>query len=48
MEEHFRQIIRTTGEDLDREGLVDTPKRAAAAFEYLTKGYTQTVAEVVG
>lgn len=48
MEEHFREIIRTTGEDLDREGLVDTPKRAAAAFEYLTKGYSQTVAEVVG
>ena len=48
MEEHFRQIIRTTGEDLDREGLVDTPKRAAAAFDYLTKGYSQTVAEVVG
>ena len=48
MEEHFRQIIRTTGEDLDREGLVDTPKRAAAAFDYLTKGYSQPVAEVVG
>ena len=48
MEEHFRQIIRATGEDLNREGLVDTPRRAAAAFEYLTRGYSQTVEQVVG
>lgn len=48
MEEHFRQIIRSTGEDMDREGLVDTPQRAAAAFEYLTRGYSQTVEQVVG
>lgn len=48
MEEHFRQIIRSTGEDLEREGLVDTPQRAAAAFEYLTRGYSQTVEQVVG
>ncbi len=48
MEKHFRQIIRSTGEDLDREGLVDTPQRAAAAFEYLTRGYSQTVEQVVG
>ena len=35
MEEHFRQIIRATGDDLDREGLAETPRRAAAAFQYL-------------
>jgi GTP cyclohydrolase I len=48
MEEHFRQIIRATGDDLDREGLAETPRRAAAAFQYLTRGYSQTVEQVVG
>ena len=33
---------------MNREGLVDTPERAAEAFQYLTKGYSQTVEGVVG
>ncbi|WP_086931283.1 GTP cyclohydrolase I FolE [Agarilytica rhodophyticola] len=47
MKELFAKIIETVGEDLDRPGLVDTPDRAAKAFEFLTKGYHQTVEEVV-
>jgi len=35
MEEHFAGIIEGVGEDLDREGLIDTPKRAAKAFKFL-------------
>ena len=35
------------GEDLERPGLVDTPDRAAKAYTYLTRGYQQTIEEVV-
>jgi GTP cyclohydrolase I len=47
MEEQFRKIIQAIGEDVEREGLVKTPHRAAQAFTYLTAGYTQSVDEVV-
>ncbi|MEH6591481.1 MAG: GTP cyclohydrolase I FolE [Halioglobus sp.] len=47
MEEHWASIIEAVGEDLNRPGLVDTPKRAAKAFEFLTRGYHQSVEEVV-
>ncbi len=44
---HFSEILRLIGEDCDREGLVDTPRRAAKSLQYLTKGYQQTIEEVV-
>ena len=47
MEEQWRQIITSVGEDPERSGLVDTPKRAAKAFEFLTRGYHQTLETVV-
>lgn len=47
MEQHWANIIQSIGEDLDRPGLVDTPKRASKAFEFLTQGYGQSVEEVV-
>ena len=47
MEEHWARIIEAVGEDLNRPGLRDTPKRAASAFEFLTRGYRQSVDEVV-
>ena len=47
MEQSWAKIIEEIGEDLQRPGLVDTPKRAAKAFEFLTRGYKQSVAEVV-
>ncbi len=43
----YKQIIESTGEDTSRAGLVDTPKRAAKAFEFLTRGYHQTLDEVI-
>jgi GTP cyclohydrolase I len=43
----FKTIIEQIGEDPDREGLVDTPKRAAKAMEFMTRGYTQTLGQVV-
>jgi GTP cyclohydrolase I len=42
----FQQIITAVGEDKDREGLLDTPKRAAKAMEYLTQGYRQELSDV--
>ena len=47
MIESFREIIGAVGEDVNRPGLVDTPKRAAKAFEFLTKGYHQNLDEVI-
>lgn len=44
--DHYAQIIKHCGEDLEREGLLDTPMRAAKAFGYLTRGYHQSL-EVV-
>lgn len=43
----YRKIIEATGEDLDRPGLLDTPKRAAKAMEFLTRGYHQNLDEVI-
>ena len=47
MEDHYLKIIETTGEDTQRPGLLDTPKRAAKAFEYLTGGYTMDIDKVI-
>ncbi len=47
MKDAFAHIITSIGEDLSREGLQDTPQRAAKAFKFLTRGYQQTVDEVV-
>lgn len=47
MEDHFRAIIESIGENPDREGLVKTPHRAAKAMEFLTQGYEQDLGEIV-
>ncbi len=47
MEQHFSKIIEGVGEDLTREGLVDTPKRASDAFRFLNKGYNDTLEGVL-
>lgn len=47
MKDHYLKIIETTGEDVSRPGLLDTPKRAAKAFEYLTSGYHMDLDEVI-
>ena len=47
MKENFASIIAAVGEDLDRDGLRDTPERASKAFKFLTRGYHQDIDEVV-
>lgn len=47
MEEHFSKIIQAVGEDLSREGLIDTPSRAAKAFKFLNNGYSKSLDEVL-
>ena len=47
LEQFYEAIIRGVGEDPGREGLQATPERAARAMQYLTRGYGQTVDEVV-
>ena len=47
MEDHWAKIIEAVGEDTSRPGLLDTPRRAAKAFEFLTQGYGQSVEDVV-
>jgi GTP cyclohydrolase IA len=47
MEEQFAKIIAAVGEDLNREGLIDTPKRAAKAFRFLNNGYEKSLDDVL-
>ena len=47
LENLYKNIISGLGEDTDREGLIDTPKRAAKAMKYLTHGYRQSLDDVV-
>ena len=47
MEQAFRTSLEQVGEDPEREGLLDTPSRAAKAMEFLTKGYGETLESLV-
>lgn len=47
MQDAYKKIIEEIGEDVDRDGLRDTPKRAAQAMAFLTRGYDQTLEQVV-
>ena len=47
MKQYYEKIIASTGEDIRRPGLLDTPERAAKAFEYLTSGYNMDLNEVI-
>ncbi|MES2179499.1 MAG: GTP cyclohydrolase I FolE [Gemmatimonadota bacterium] len=43
-----RNQLELLGEDVERDGLQRTPERVAKAMQFLTRGYSQTLADVVG
>ena len=43
----YKQLIASTGEDVNRDGLLKTPERASSAFAFLTQGYQQSLEEVL-
>ena len=47
MEDLITQIITQIGEDSQREGLLKTPKRAAKALKFLTKGYDEKLEDII-
>lgn len=47
MQGAYADLIAGVGEDLGRQGLVDTPQRAAKALRHLTRGYEQSLDAVV-
>ena len=47
MEDAYSKIIESIGEDLNRPGLKDTPRRAAEAMRFLTQGYQLDVDDVI-
>ena len=45
--ELVRELLSEMGEDPQREGLLDTPRRVAASLDFLTSGYRANVASVI-
>lgn len=47
MEDFCRSFLRKIGEDPQREGLLETPKRFARTLTELTSGYSENVSKVI-
>lgn len=47
MESHIRSILEGLGEDPDRHGLSNTPRRVVESLKFLTKGYRMKVADIL-
>lgn len=47
LEANTRNLLELLGEDPKREGLMNTPKRVAKAWDFLTKGYTENLDDLI-
>lgn len=47
MKQIYTKLLQELGEDINREGLKGTPERAAQAIRYLTKGYTESLDDII-
>jgi GTP cyclohydrolase I len=45
--ERMKEVLEMLGEDPSREGLVDTPERYEKAMRYLTRGYEESLEQIV-
>ncbi len=45
--ENYKSIISELGEDINREGIVDTPMRVAKAMQFITQGYSIDPEEIL-
>lgn len=47
LKDNFSEILSGLGEDVQREGILKTPERAAKAMQFLTQGYHQNAAALL-
>lgn len=47
VEEHVRDLLKALGEDIDRDGLKDTPRRVADMFEEIFSGIGQSAVDQI-
>ena len=47
LEMNTKNLLELLGEDPSREGLLNSPKRVAKAWEFLTKGYNENLDELI-
>lgn len=45
--DNFKNLLRDLGEDPQRDGLIDTPKRFMKSLRFLTSGYQQNAREIL-
>lgn len=45
--EHYSEIIKLLGEDVEREGLLKTPERVSKAMQFLMQGYEQNPEDII-
>ncbi len=47
METSIQNILEYVGEDINREGLKDTPNRVRKAYEFMCSGYKQNAKDII-